>query len=545
MRKLFFVLLPLCLFMPLAACGGGSNSPHPTPAPPQPSVSLSFNANTVAAGQPAILTWSSSKVTSCAGSGAWSDAHLTSGTLSVVKVAPGNYSFSLTCTGIYGSASATASVTVLSATAQVTVPLPGAPAACASNCYYVDANLGSDQNNGLTPASAFQTLQMAANTVGPGATVTVASGIYTDQTNSPLVLSTSGTSGAWIQFIAGPGQHPVIQIPNSSSAWFGIQIAASYIVIDGFEVIGQNQFITQAQGQSGNGSQAWLNETCIGIDGASTPAIPHDIVIRNSTVHDCSEAGIGLVVADAVTIAYNTVYNNSWWTWYDSSGISLWHLADAAGSTVTFGYKNWIVGNTAWNNYNNIPSNSLNPPGATDGNAIIIDDSRHTQSSAGPNDVQGIPYAGRTYVANNVVYNNGGRGVHAFSSSQVDFVNNTTYNDLLTNSQYISMEIDAQSCYDVNAVNNIADNLNGKQVDETDGGTYWNNLWDGSSVPMLGTNGLNQDPGFTNAATGNFTPAAGSPALASGTAALAPSIDIAGQARPVTAIDRGAIQVSQ
>ncbi len=129
--------------------------------------------------------------------------------------------------------------------------------------------------------------------------------------------------------------------------------------------------------------------------------------------------------------------------------------------------------------------------------------------------------------------------------SHVDFVNNTTYNNLLTNSPDISMEIDAQSCYDVNVVNNIADNLNGKQADETDGGTYWNNLWDGMNVPMLGTNGLNQDPGFTNAAANNFTPASGSPALASGTAALAPSIDFAGKPRDAKAIDRGAIQISQ
>jgi hypothetical protein len=543
MHRLFLVLISSTVLIPLAACGGGSTT-HSIPVVPQPSVSLSFSASTVAAGQPATLTWSSSNVTSCAASGSWSDAQLTSGALTFVDVAPGNYSFTLTCTGNYGSAAATATVTVSSATAQVTVPLPGTPAACVSNCYYVDANTGSDQNNGLTPSTAFQTLQMAANTAGPGATITVASGTYTDATNSPLVINTSGTSSAWIRFIAGTGQHPVIQIPNSSSAWFGIQISASYIVIDGFEVIGQNQSITLAQAQAGNGSQAWLNELCIGINGASTTAVPHDIVIRNSTVHDCSEAGIGVVVADAMTIAYNTVYNNSWWTPYDSSGISLWHIVDAPGSTVTNGYKNFIVGNTAWNNYNSIPFVGSSPSAITDGNAIIIDDNRHTQSSAGPNDVQGIPYAGRTYVANNVVYNNGGRGVHAYSSAHVDFVNNTTYNDLLTNSPDISMEIDANSCYDVNVVNNIADNLNGKQVDEIDGGVYWNNLWDGSNVPMLGTNGLNQDPGFTNAPANNFAPSAGSPALGSGTSALAPTVDIAGQPRDPKAIDRGAIQVS-
>jgi hypothetical protein len=545
MRKFFLILASSVLILSLAACGGGSGSTHSIPVTPQPTVDLSFNQSSVAAGQPATLTWSSSNVTSCAATGSWSDAQLTTGTLTFADVAPGNYSFTLTCNGSYGTASATAGVTVTSATQQVIVPSPGPLTPCASNCYYVDAVNGSDQNNGLTPSTAFQSLQMAANTVGPGATVTVASGTYSSASNTPLVISMSGTSSEWIRFIAGAGQHPVIQIPNSNTAWYGVEISASYIVIDGFEVIGQNQNITPAQAQTNNGDQAWLNETCIGVSGVSSSPVPHYIAIFGNTVHDCSESGIGLDVGDAVTVAYNTVYNNSWYSVYDSSAISLYHLTDSPGSITTLGYKNFIVGNTEWNNYNTLPGIGSNPPAITDGNAIIIDDNRHTQAAQGANDVQGIPYTGRTYVANNVVYDNGGRGVHAYSSAHVDFANNTTYNDLLTNSQYISMEIDAQSCYDVNVVNNIADNLNGKQADETDGGTYWNNLWDGADVPMLGTNGLNQDPGFTNAAASNFTPTAGSPALGSGTAALAPNIDIAGQPRDSKAIDRGAIQVSQ
>jgi hypothetical protein len=545
MLRYLLILISSSALVPLAACGAGSPAPHPTPAPPQPSVNLSFSASTVAAGQPAILSWSSSNVTACAASGSWSDTQLTSGSLNFIDVAPGNYSFTLTCTGSYGSAAASASVTVTSATQQVIVPTAGPLTLCTSNCYYVDAVKGSDQNNGLTPLTAFQSLQMAANTVGPGATVNVASGTYSSASSTPLVISTSGTSSAWIRFIAGVGQHPVIQVPSSDSAWYGIEISASYIVIDGFEVIGQNQNITTAEAQTNNGNQAYLNETCIGVWGVSASPVPHDIAIIGNTVHDCSEAGIGLDVGDAVTVAYNTVYNNSWYSVYDSSAISLYHLTDSPGSTTTRGYKNFIVGNTEWNNSNTLPGIGSSPPMITDGNAIIIDDNRHTQAAQGANDVQGIPYSGRTYVANNVVYNNGGRGVHAYSSAHVDFVNNTTYNNLLTNSQYISMEIDAQSCYDVNVVNNIADNLNGKQADETDGGIYWNNLWDGTNVPMLGTNGLNQAPGFTNAVASNFTPAAGSPALASGTAALAPSIDIAGQSRNPKAIDRGAIQVSQ
>jgi parallel beta-helix repeat protein len=175
-----------------------------------------------------------------------------------------------------------------------------------------------------------------------------------------------------------------------------------------------------------------------------------------------------------------------------------------------------------------------------------MDDGRHSQNALGANDVKGVPYTGRTYIANNVVYGNGGRGIHAYQSSHVDVVNNTTYNNMLTDSQYMIVgEIDSQDCYDVNVVNNVAKNLNGKQVNAADGGTYWNNLWSGSNVPMLGTNGTKADPKFVDPAALNFTPDTGSPALGSGTTALAPTIDIAGKARAAAKVDRGAIQVSK
>jgi parallel beta-helix repeat protein len=418
--------------------------------------------------------------------------------------------------------------------------------------FYVDANTGADTNSGRTPQSAFKTLKRAAGAVKPGWTVEVMSGTYTnDGSENPLTISVSGTPDAWITFKAADGHHPVIQIPRGVGAWAGIQlIGVAYVVIDGFEVIGQRASITASEAAQNDGSQPWLNHNCIYVDGVGYadvhPPVPHDIIIRNSTLHDCTAAGIEVNVADAITIEHNRIYDNSWWTVFGTSGIGLYHLTDAPGSTTKNGYKNFIVGNLSWGNRNNVPFKGDVPPGIYDGNGIIVDDAKHTQRALGIHDVQGVPYTGHTYIANNVVHDNGGRGIHLYRSEHVDVVNNTSWNDMLSDSEFVSIgQIDALQCDEVNIVNNVVVNLNSKPVTFDDGNRYDYNLWDGAKVPFkwnqdIAGKALLVDPG-----SGNFAPGAGSPALGSGTSTLAPPDDFLGNPRPAGKIDRGAIQVSR
>jgi hypothetical protein len=274
-------------------------------------------------------------------------------------------------------------------------------------------------------------------------------------------------------------------------------------------------------------------------------------MILNSTIHDCSAAGIYAAVADGLTIAYNQVYNNGWYTVNGSSGIDLYHLTDVTTSGAPQPtYQNVIVGNLIFNNYNTLPTLNSQPSGIYDGNGLIIDDSLHTQPALGPYDTQGVPYTARSYVANNVVYGNGGRGLHSYYSAHVDFVNNTLYDNQQTSSPYIvCCEIDGANSSDESFVNNIAINLDGKPVNEIGnktetGNVYQYNLWNGTPVPVAGENDLTTAAKLANPSGGDFTPAAGSPALASGTNRLAPTLDFAGNARTAGAVDRGAIQVS-
>jgi len=149
-------------------------------------------------------------------------------------------------------------------------------------------------------------------------------------------------------------------------------------------------------------------------------------------------------------------------------------------------------------------------------------------------------------LANNIVHDNGGRGVHLYRSEHVDMVNNTAWNNMLSSSTYIqSGEIDALDSSDVNVINNMAVNLVGKDVTYDDGNHYDYNLWDGARVPFKWGHDIAGKANLTDPGGGNFAPRAGSPALRSGTNVLAPADDFLGNSRPAGAIDRGAIQVSQ
>jgi len=420
---------------------------------------------------------------------------------------------------------------------------------------FIDPVNGSDANNGQSAKSAFRTLQRAAKELRPGWTLELLDGTYTtDGKTEPLVVDVSGTADAPITIAAAQGQHPMIQIPAGPGAWSGIHIlGAAYIVIDGLEIVGQGAAITRGQALAGsNPSQPLYNHNCIYVDGVGSagvhPAIPHDIVIRNSILRNCTAAGIEVNAGDAISILHNKVSNNSWWTVFDTSGIGLYHLTDSPAATAKNGYKNFIVGNEVWGNRNELACAACKPPAIYDGNGIIVDDALHTQDALGQNDVINVPYKGRTYIANNIVHDNGGRGIHVYRSDHVDVVNNTTFDNMLSTSEFLKAgELDGFDSHDVQFLNNVTVNHSGKDltIDAPNETSHFDfNVWDGST-PVHGPNDVLDAARLTDPVNGNFAPAAGSPALASGTATLAPSDDFFGKPRPAGKIDRGAIQVSQ
>ena len=151
--------------------------------------------------------------------------------------------------------------------------------------YYVSSSLGNDNNAGTSSSAPLASLQAAANKVKPGDTVEVMNGTY-----ASVAITTSGTAGAHITFEAAPGQHPVI---DSSGDWNAINIQASYIVINGFTVVGNAATITQADALANSGpGNPHYDGNGITINPSSSVPLPNHITIENNTVYNEPGGGI-------------------------------------------------------------------------------------------------------------------------------------------------------------------------------------------------------------------------------------------------------------
>ena len=187
------------------ACSGGSNAP-----PLMPTVTLTTVSPAVMLGQTMMLTWSSANAASCTASASpsesdWSGTEMTSGSLSVTPAAVGTVSYSLTCTGMGGSVSRSASVTV-SAPASLSITSGPPPAAQVGSTYGSGFSLtasggvkpyqwswvnqcGSTRCSGLPPGL---TLSTNADGTGSIAGTPTTAGIY-------VVIVTVSDSGSPVQ----------------------------------------------------------------------------------------------------------------------------------------------------------------------------------------------------------------------------------------------------------------------------------------------------------------------------------------------------------
>lgn len=77
---------------------------------PSPTLTLSASPTSITSGQSSTLTWSSTNSTSCTASGGWTGTKTTSGTQTVSPTS--NTTYTLTCTGVGGSAVQTANISV-------------------------------------------------------------------------------------------------------------------------------------------------------------------------------------------------------------------------------------------------------------------------------------------------------------------------------------------------------------------------------------------------------------------------------------------------
>jgi serralysin len=279
---------------------------------------------------------------------------------------------------------------------------------------YAVSPLGDDQASGGS-AAPWRTLHRAAGALRAGDVLVLKAGRY----NEPLELSQSGRSDAPISVI-GEGR-PVVEAVGDA-----VSIKASYVILKGLEAH----------------STGWGSAFVIGPDA-------HHVRVAQNIARDSACAGIAAVSADYVAIEDNEVFGNSRKAPWQCSGISLYQNRAVDQRP---GFHNVISGNRIYDNMNVFVDDAVSHSGGrtTDGNGVIVDDFDHTQG-AGP------VYSGATLIENNVISDNGGRGVHVFHSRNVAIVHNVVFHDLKDrNLQRPAGEISAAFASGVVVFDNIA-----------------------------------------------------------------------------------------
>jgi parallel beta-helix repeat protein len=258
--------------------------------------------------------------------------------------------------------------------------------------WYVNGTSGNDHNDGRSLTTAFRTPQHAANITVPGDTVDLL-GKFGGGTSgiAPLVIRTSGTPGQPITYqsyyngMTGP--RAVITGTRALGAIQG-SYPLSYITINDLEIVGWTGSLSWAGASanyaaSGTGWQAsaYIGEGIFFGGGVGGQTL-HHITVTNCVVHDFPGGGIALTYNDYATVSNNTVYNNSKYSPWQTSGISLYALHNIDKSNAT---KNIVSGNTVYANANQIPTRLINvitttatapaPAGAT---AISVASSTNT-----------------------------------------------------------------------------------------------------------------------------------------------------------------------
>jgi serralysin len=290
--------------------------------------------------------------------------------------------------------------------------------------WYVDGANGFQSNPG-THARPFEYFWQAEDVAQPGDT------IYLEPTTvySSLWVTTGGASGKPIT-IVGTGIAPNMTQVVGQGPNFGVWVGASYVTVRGLDVTtwGPYSGIHVADGQ-------------------------HNVTLTYNYVHDAGGDGIDVVGDDYVTISYNTVARNAKNTAGNifNSGISIKGSLDIDSNT---GTKMYIIGNVVYGN-TNVPdcggdAACLRSFRDSDGNGIILDNNRRT-------DLDNIWYKGRFLIANNVVFGNGGRGIHTYLSDHFTISDNSLYsnNQDPYEGNYRPGEITGDYVSDVLVANNI------------------------------------------------------------------------------------------
>ncbi|MBC8011868.1 MAG: right-handed parallel beta-helix repeat-containing protein, partial [Burkholderiales bacterium] len=426
---------------------------------------------------------------------------------------------------------------------------------------------GDDSAAG-SEAAPFATLQHAVDRAQPGDVVFLLDGTHVAPPEQMLArIAKAGAPDRWIVLRSQPGQNPVL----TGEGWnvIGLDHDSAYIELRDLVVRGQRKKFTIEQAladtKSGQPADPKFNTNGLALDarkGREDGGKAHHIRFIRCTVSDVPGGGLSAIAGDHITLEGNVVQDNAHLMRFAGSGISVFRAWDFDTDT---GYKNFVLSNRAHGNRCYIPWGVVGR--ISDGNGIIIDDFINYQPGASK-----IPYRGRTLVANNLTFGNGGSGIHAYAANHVDIVNNTAYHNAQSPELVWRQIYAGGKCRDIRVVNNILYAQRGRPLNFTvskdskeilyahnlihgDGDNdvqSGGGLGTGTAVANAGAQlgGVRADPLFVRAsldpATADFHLTPGSPALDAATSAydFIPTRDLDGHPRPAgPALDIGAYEL--
>ena len=369
--------------------------------------------------------------------------------------------------------------------------------------YYV----GLGGNDSITKTQArnrstpFRTIQHAINQAEPGDFISVFDGVYEED----VYIGRSGIPGKYIRLVSANREGAKVRGWISSND-------QSYVLVDGFDVTNTSD-VPPTKGISFN--------RC------------HHIKVRDCRIHDCYGGGLGFDRCDYVIAEWNIVHNNAYFNVEQHSGISAYQPR-----RLTTDRRSWGIifrNNTTFGNYNFVNNPNFGRP--TDGNGIVVDDTLNVQSDDAGD------YNRRILVENNWSFDNGGQGIHCYSSRLVYIRNNTCVNNV--DSFDFGGEISVSESSDCVLMNNILQSQPGKNSAfqfASENIRWTHNLFDGPTREVaLGRTNLAVDPEFL---PGTIIPSPGSRAINTGRSIRSVfPLDVFGQLRYVGRLDRGAIEV--
>lgn len=287
-----------------------------------------------------------------------------------------------------------------------------------NSLYYVSPNGSGVSTNSSSPGGVADTITaMCSGGSSPdaGDEIVFIDGTYN---TSSSAINTDGRSIEINNKNCGTASDPIVlRAQNDQLALIDIDITAPPYSNDGGAFLVSDSSHIAIRNFSIDGNQAaslrWGNG--IIVDDS------HHVEFAGNHVVDVVGGGVSTLQSTHVKIMNNDFERNGWLHPLCSSNISMFESHNPNDyPNDSDGYANYIVGNRIYSSDNTNFSGCYNSQ-PSDGNCIILDVNNEIEH-----------YQERTLVANNVCADNGGRGLQSLSSSHIDFVNNTVYQNAQT-----------------------------------------------------------------------------------------------------------------